>query len=645
MLYSLHGSYLANRWPGRVTALQSTAHMRSRFENSSHLTQPAHVRHSVFPAATALQVAVMTLLTALSAVPAGAQASPSGDTSAPSGIFTEEVSVRVINVDVIVTDRSGRAVPGLGREDFELRVDGQPVPISNFYSEAGEVDRRTGRPAIPEQRRDPSFRSLEEIREGSPRRSHVVILVDHTRLRATNRKRAFAALRQAVDRLGDDDLVAVVGVESSLVFYSDFLFDRGAVHRILDDVSRVSLKTNVNEMERRRIFGELARGMSGGFQARVQIADGGQLLARIRSYATEEYQRGATLASADRIGGVDARRRARTQDSALCGRRYPNPTGRGYVRRVSQSLLRGRTWVAAPELQHGLHPRDRPLRPDAADGSAGRDRQPRQRHPLCDRRREQPQPGHPRRPSPSRGRFSEALSKIDENYRAPLEYATKATGGRLLQSAGTLADQLVDLVGGLRTFYSLGFTPPAGWQRGSDHDIKVKVKGKGLVVNHREEVRLPEPDEREAGATVAALMYQTVDNPLEIRAKPGFEVPREDGETAALPVNLEIPIKSLGFLPQEGSTEGGQTEGRQACSLSIYISIKDKDGNPGKIQKIPFHLAIPDDKMEEALESSAHYPLPLVLRRGDRQVAIGIRDNVNGQFSAIRLDVAQYSQF
>ena len=565
-------------------------------------------------------------------------------TETPSGIFTEEVSVRVINVDVIVTDRSGQAISGLGREDFELRVDGAPVAISNFYSEVGDVDRRTGRPAIPEQRRDPSFRSLEEIREGSPRRSHVVILIDHTRLRNTNRKRAFNAVRQAVDRLGDDDLVAVVGVEGSLVFYSDFLFDREGVHRILDDVTRVSLKTNVNETERRRIFGELARGMSGGIQARASLADANVLISRIRSYAAEEYQR-----------GVNSLRQIEAVISTLTGvpgRKTLLYLGEGIPTRPGEGMyFEYRNRFAGD--QRGLPHQDFNTDYTREIGRYDLTRQMDQLAAAANRANvtlyaidaESSHSLDVRGALTEQGAFSEALSAIDENYRAPLEYATKATGGRFLQSSGTLAKQLVDLVGGLRTFYSLGFTPPAGWEPGSDHDIKITVKGRGMVVNHREEVRLPKPDEREAGATVAALMYQTVDNPLEIQAKPGFQVPREDGETAALPVNLEIPIKSLGFLPQERSSEGGQTEQIQACSLSIYVSIRNQAGDPGKIQKIPFHLAIPDDKMEEALQNSAHYPLPLVLRRGDRQVAIGIRDNVNGQFSAIRLDVAQYSQF
>ena len=591
-----------------------------------------------------LRSLLAALLAACLAGPAGAQTSASGDTGRQPEIFTEEVSVRVINVDVIVTDRSGQAVAGLGREDFEIRVDGRPVPITNFYSEAGERETVTGRPAVPEARRDPSFRSLEEIRAGSPRRSHVVILVDHTRLRASNRKRAFNALRQAVDRFGDDDLVAVVGVEESLVFYSDFLFDRAGVHRILDDVTRVSLKTDLGGIERRQIFGELARGMSGGIQARASLAEGGMLMSRIRAYAAEEYARG--------IQSLTQIEKVMSTLTGVSGRKSLLYVGEGIPTRPGEGLYiewRNRFSGDQRGLPHqnfntdytrevGRFDLTRPMDQLAtAANRAG--------VTLYAIDAESSHSAEIRSALTEQGAFSEALTTIDENHREPLEFVSKATGGRFLQSSGTLANKLVELAGGLRTFYSLGFAPPADWQAGSDHKLEVKVKGKGLVVNHREQVRLPKPDEREAGATIAALMYQTVDNPLEIVAKPGFEVPREDGQTAALPVNLEIPIKNLGFVPQERATGGGQTAGVQACSLTLYVSIKDEKGNPGKIQKIPFSLAIPDDKMEEALANSAHYPLPLVLKRGDRQVAIGVRDNLGGQFSAIRLDVAQYSQF
>jgi hypothetical protein len=52
----------------------------------------------------------------------------------PGEVFSETIDVEVVNVQVFVSDHSGRPIRGLGREDFELLVDGRPVPITNFYA-------------------------------------------------------------------------------------------------------------------------------------------------------------------------------------------------------------------------------------------------------------------------------------------------------------------------------------------------------------------------------------------------------------------------------------------------------------------------------------------------------------------------------
>lgn len=95
---------------------------------------------------------------------------------------------------------------------------------------------------------------------------------------------------------------------------------------------------------------------------------------------------------------------------------------------------------------------------------------------------------------------------------------------------------------------------------------------------------------------------------------------------------LEIPVRNLALLPREGT---------HAASIAIYVSTKRANGDTTDVQKVPFNLAIPDDKLAEALAESAHYPLPVVLRAGDQQVAVGVRDNISGQFSAIRVDVSR----
>ncbi len=48
----------------------------------------------------------------------------------------EPLDVRVVSVEVAVTDRSGRPVPGLAKGDFEVLEDGRPVSIADFHAPA-----------------------------------------------------------------------------------------------------------------------------------------------------------------------------------------------------------------------------------------------------------------------------------------------------------------------------------------------------------------------------------------------------------------------------------------------------------------------------------------------------------------------------
>ena len=64
--------------------------------------------------------------------------------------------------------------------------------------------------APAEPRPDPSFTPLAAVETTPARRSYVVIVIDHTRLRGNNRRRAFEALRQAVSRLGEEDLIRLL---------------------------------------------------------------------------------------------------------------------------------------------------------------------------------------------------------------------------------------------------------------------------------------------------------------------------------------------------------------------------------------------------------------------------------------------------
>lgn len=583
-----------------------------------------------------LAAALLALAALLASPGARAQQEGEAEETAPpaqaAGRFGDVVEVSVVDVDVIVTDAAGRKVSGLERDSFVLRVDGEVVPITNFYAETSgtvrEVARRTEAP------REPAFVPADEV--GPPeQRTHVVVVVDHTRLRSTNRKRAFAALREALGHFDDDDLVAVVGIEGSVVVYSDFLFDRAATSRILDEVQRVGVRPRTMEVERRQLFGELARGQSGGILSRTagNSREAETVLPRLQAYAAQEYARSLeSLRQIEAVAGTLA---------GLPGRKVLLYVGEGIPTRPAEGLYveyRNR-FGAAGDIGLGLRHYDPNSDYERAVGKYDLTRAIEQTALAVNRAgvtlyavdAESSHGGEIRSALTEQGATSETISVIDANFREPLEAVTQATGGRLLQMSGTLADQLVDMVRDFDTFYSLGFALPDDWAPGSVHSIDVDLRGgrRGWTVRHRTRIRIPAAEEREAGAAVATLMYQSVDNPLGVRAHPGRAQPGPDG-ARVLPVTLEIPVEHLTLVPREGV---------HAASVTIYVSVEDAAGNPGAVQKIPFHLDIPADKVDEARGEAAHHVLPLVVRPGDRQAAIVVRDDPSGVLSAVRLDL------
>ncbi|MYF05689.1 MAG: hypothetical protein F4230_12255 [Holophagales bacterium] len=68
-------------------------------------------------------------------------------------VFSEVIDVRVVNIEVVVTDRDGNRVHGLTASDFELLVDGEPTPIDYLVSiaegRALETAEREGWEVVP----------------------------------------------------------------------------------------------------------------------------------------------------------------------------------------------------------------------------------------------------------------------------------------------------------------------------------------------------------------------------------------------------------------------------------------------------------------------------------------------------------------
>lgn len=564
--------------------------------------------------------------------------------------FTEAVEVRVVNVETFVTDRAGRPVPGLTRDDFELRVDGKKVAISNFYREGapdsgdpgGELAAVTSPPEGDAVAPTPGARASEHP-------LYLMVAIDNSRLRASNRKRALSAARGVLShRLSSDagasTQVAIVSLTDTLSFDAGFSGDLETLDEVLGRIGRRSVASQVQGFERRQVIAELNRGMSGGIVARGahQSADSGQLLMRIRANAADEYHRALqSLRQLERLVATVA---------GLPGRKAILYVSDGIPNRPGEELFV--EWVNRfggdnPEAGIGLRRVD--VNTDyhravgnydllqnvealaAAANGAG--------VTLYALDAENDHGADLRSALTEQGAISLTLTVATENYRELLEVAASETGGRRIQASGLLDEHLESLANDFDAFYSLGFSPPA-WAPGTRHSIKVTLPGRNkLTVRHRQAVLVTGGDDQAARATVAALLYDGADftasagNPLGVTLEPGVPAKRSDG-TVLLGVLVAIPADAVALLPSGDVF---------STRLTFFVSVENQVGNPGTVQKIPFHLEVPAENLSATAGQPLHTTLPVVLRTGDRQLAVSVREEASGVVSTVRADVSRYT--
>jgi len=166
------------------------------------------------------------LAASLLALPAAAPAQRRESAPADPPTFADRLEVEIVNLDVVVTDAAGKPVEGLGREDFELRVDGEPTPIANFYAVGPEEP--AAAPA-PDQGAAPAG-APETAASPREQELHLVILFDDLHATPGERKRAAEELAAAfAGGLGAHARAAVAYYDGGIKVREPFTADGAAL--------------------------------------------------------------------------------------------------------------------------------------------------------------------------------------------------------------------------------------------------------------------------------------------------------------------------------------------------------------------------------------------------------------------------------
>ena len=530
----------------------------------------------------------------LAAVILAAFAAPLAAQDQPLPTFREAVEVRVMDLDVVVTDSHGRPVPDLTQGEFSVKVDGKPVPL-DYFARVAE-----GTIHAPDLASAPPERVLAEYRKGEeayvPR--HFLLYVDVGHLSPGYRNRALESLRDFVTRLGPSDTGRIV------------LFDRRArdltpwtasKETLLSALSRMDSGVGMSRlMTEQQTLREIDSTRS--VQSRIAAA---------RNYAQQERAEVRQMLS-DMGSEV-------TTLTALPGKKvflfvsggFETQPGFAMTQyaggRFGASLQVFDTRDLAPELDalvRRANASDVTFYAVDARGLVGEGATASNDDPLASR--------------PGVAFFARTDSQ------AGMQLLARETGGLALLNTNDLDRGLGRVYQDTSTYYSIGVNlsklPATGYR-----DVRVEVTRPGLTVRARRGFAGRTGEERARDVTQAALRtnveYRGI--PVTLRLAPA----RKEKKYYSLPISVTVPASSLTLLPQG--------DGSQA-KADLYIGVIDDSGNMSDVGHEEATFNVPKNA---PADTPLNTLVTLQTRKGNQRIVVNVQDKATGRMGTAKADV------
>jgi VWFA-related protein len=541
----------------------------------------------------AIPLALAVLLTSLP--PAGAQDQP----QAPPSVFGEQIEVRVVNVEVVVTDRQGNRVADLKPGDFRLKVDGKTVPIEYFNEVRGGQAIALGEGAA-----ESSVKGLPSLAPGTAVGTSYLVFVDNFFSVGPRRNEVLRSLKDQLSRLGPEDRMALVA------------YDGGGVRML----------TSWTNSQR-----QLGQAIE---QAIGDRALGVTRLAELRSFESSRRLPGVTfepgprqsfaqrldieeLEYADRLA-TQTERAVAAAASTLRG--FASPPGRKVM------LLLSGGWPFSP-VDFVVNNPNRPV----LDREVPRGEEI--FRPLVDTANRLGYTVYPVDvPGVESGTVDAGLASPapaglnirEQEHQASLAFVADQTGGKALLNAQS-TNVLPAVESDTRSYYWLGFTP--SWQ-GNDkrHRVDVEVTRPGLKVRAREDfLDLSRKAETSMMVESAMLFGSAPDSaPLAVQVGTPVASGRKEME---VPVALAIPVDAVTFIPLEG---------KYVAEVELRVAAMDTAGNRAPVPVIPVTLR---SDTEPKAGTSVKYETRIKLRRLPHDLTLAIFDPQSGKILTTRVEV------
>lgn len=564
------------------------------------------LREAVSSSVCALLATTAASFAATAATLAAIAAAPLAAQEPEPPIFGETVEVRVVNLEVVVTDRDGLPVTGLAAADFKLRVDGEETPIRYFTEvRGGDAVASDGEPAP-----GATVAAVPDLVPGTPVGTSYLVFVDDFFSIARDRDQVLKGIAAELSRLTPDDRMAIVSYDGNkLELMSTWTHSTPQLERALRSAqSRPAFGLQRRSEKRNLATDQRLRRDSGLLSGRGTL--NGQLEVTERYYAEVLQQQVGNAVSA----------------AAAALRGFANPPGRKVLILLSggwpydpaefaandfgrlvvePGLKRGRPLLAplvdtANQLGYTIYAVDVPGLENDAFGDAEVSEAP---------------------------DLSTGTSGFlrESNTQWSIQLLSRETGGQAMLNSRRL-EVLRRAAADTRTYYWIGFVPE--WL-GDDvrHEVDLEVLRQGLKVRSRSGY-LDSSRSREVSMAVeSVLLFGSGPNVKPLPVKVGAPK-RKSGSVMTVDFEIAIPLDDLTLLPAEGGL---------ATELELRVAALDDRGGRSEIPVVPIRLEMPSKPPPGQFVS---YRTTLELRRVRNQVVIALYDPVGGVIHSASVEVA-----
>jgi VWFA-related protein len=528
----------------------------------------------------------------LPAVGLGQEAAPAPQVP----VFSERVEVRVLDLDVDVTDSKGQPVTDLKREDFTVRIAGNPMPIDYFSRVAdGTIHSPDLATASPDQVLAAYKRGDEVI---VPR--NFLIYIDLGFISPGIRNRSLNALSDFVTRLGPSDATRIVLFDRSPKVLQDWTTSKESAISVLSRIEREHPGMSRLQTERQTI-------------ALIDSTPRRRRGAYVQQYAQQVAMEIQTMLTSMQNELVTLTPLAGKKSFMFVSGGFEYQPGFVMAQYASGS-------IAAPSLNY-VDIRQVPQRIGELVRNSNSDEITFYTIDATGLTAEGVGPANDD-PLSSRPGIGFQARQDRQNGLQELAYDT---GGRALLNTNDFQRGLSGVYEAVSTYYTVGVNL-SNLPLGKYEKVEVTVNRPGVTVRARRgfEAR-PEQMlvEQRARATMETdLAYTAI--PAKIQAAP----PTPDKKLYRLPITITVPANSLTFVPSGD---------KATAKAAFYIGSIDDKGNssPMTRQETTFELA--SDKT--SAETPLTYAADLQTKKGNYRIVVNVRDVATGKMGTAKANV------